>query len=300
VALLLVEDLLEGAKPMIIFFESGQLGNQLFQYCALKSMPGKGPLYLIGMQSLKTIFLGVEVAGGKKLDKFIERLIRFLGQAKIEILARKFRLFGLIEEQQPSDGSWIQQRRGFLKDIYYCDSAYFQSEDLHAQSVASTLELRPDLSVQATSIFKDFPQDRTETFFVHVRRGDYFSWPSTEAPAVLPPDWYQAQMDMVRSRCGKPFFVVVSDEAAYADEVFADCLDVYVSHESQGVDFALMAKCDGGGVLSPSSFSWWGACFVRRANKDAFFVAPLFWGGHRKGEWHPEGVETSWINYVAV
>ena len=38
---------------MIIFFEGGRLGNQLFQYCGLRKIDSTGPIYIYGMQALK-------------------------------------------------------------------------------------------------------------------------------------------------------------------------------------------------------------------------------------------------------
>lgn len=285
---------------MIINFESGQLGNQLFQYCALKRYQPESALYLIGMQSLKSTFIGVEVAGGTVLDLLIERFIRRLGINRLDTLARKLQLIGLIEEYRTVTGSEFKVNNGLLRNVYYCDTSYFQSENMVDPSVTDKLELRPELLEYASNICINFPHDRTETFFVHVRRGDYTYWPSRISPAVLPLRWYLKQMELIRSNYAKPFFVVVSDDVPYATEMFFSYSDVFVSNESKEVDFALMTQCDGGGILSASSFAWWGAYFARRINSSALFIAPLHWAGHREGRWIPEGIETSWLKYILV
>ncbi len=285
---------------MIIFFESGRLGNQLFQYCALKRFQKKGAIFLVGMRSLKDTFQGIEVAGGTRLAYGIERIVRRLGTGPFDTLARKLRLIGYIKEHRTPNGSEFRINNGLLKNIHYCGVSYFHAENMVDHSIASKLELKTELLEYASKIFKKFPRDRTETFFVHVRRGDYTHWPSPDAPAVLPLRWYRQQMETIRSRCVKPFFLVVSDDGPYAAEMFGNNPDVFVSHESEAVDLALMSLCSGGGVLSASSFSWWAAYFARRANNDAFFIAPLYWIGHPSGSWFPEGIETSWLNYAAV
>jgi len=284
---------------MIIFFESGRIGNQLFQYCALRKLQKNGTLYLIGMQSLKSMFNNVEVAGATSFEKFIERFIYCLGIEVLGGFAKRLRLIGTIEERDTLEGKQIVLRKGLLRKVCFCDSLHFQSEELIDEFVAKKLHLKPQLLMTASKIFMKFPLDRTETFFVHIRRGDYIYWPSKASPAVLPLKWYQQQMDQIRSKYAKPFFVVVSDDGPYADEMFAMFQDVFVAHESEEVDFALMSLCDGGGILSASSFSWWAAYFARR-NGAEYFIAPLYWAGHQRRDWLPAGIKTSWLNYANV
>lgn len=286
---------------MIIFFEHGKLGNQLFQYCALRNFHRKDALFLIGMQSLKSMFDGVEVVGGKWSEWGCDRIICRIGKKLFTALAKKLHLIGLIEEGKATTGSRIVEKSGWIKSVYYCDNAsFFQSEELAEESVAGKLQLKPELLKKGENVFMKFPHDRSATFFVHVRRGDYVYWPAKTSPAVLPFKWYQKQMDLIRSEFSKPFFVVVSDDSPYVDEMFSMYPDVFVSHENEEVDFAMMSLCDGGGILSASSFAWWAAYFARRNNAEAIFIAPLYWAGHRQGDWLPEGVITSWLKYAAV
>lgn len=58
---------------MLIFSECGRLGNQIFQYCGLKAIDEKGHLYLYGMNSLKEIFVGLEIMYS---DVFVEHVMR--------------------------------------------------------------------------------------------------------------------------------------------------------------------------------------------------------------------------------
>jgi hypothetical protein len=286
---------------MIIIHENGRLGNQLFQYCALRNFQKKDALFLFGMKSLKSIFDGLEIEQGKWLEWDCEGKVFRIGKFILTILAKKLHLIGLIREHKTTSGSCIVTDSGLLKNIYYCEKdSFFQSEELVVDSVTGTLHLKRNLLDQAEHIFMGFPPDRSETFFVHVRRGDYINWPSKSSPAVLPFRWYQEQMDLIRSKFAKPFFVVVSDDGPYADEMFTMYPDVFVSHENEEIDFVLMTLCAGGGILSASSFAWWAAYFARRNSERAVFVAPLYWAGHRKGSWEPESIKTSWLNYAEV
>jgi len=285
---------------MIIFFESGQFGNQLFQYCALKSLQKKGILLFIGLNDLRSVFHDEDDGDKTKLILTIKKLVSRIGKRRLNLLARKYKLIGIIEEYFTLEGSELRVENGIFKNIYYCDESYFQSEKFVDPLITEKLKIEPILLEQASNIFLKLPQDRGATFFVHVRRGDYTHWPSHSAPAVLPYNWYQEQMDQIRNKYTKPFFIVISNDGPYVDEMFGGFSDVYVSHESKGVDFALMCLCDDGGILSASSFAWWAAYFIRRNNDKALFIAPLYWAGHKQKKWYPIGIKTSWIKYVSV
>jgi hypothetical protein len=60
-----------------------------------------------------------------------------------------------------------------------------------------------------------------------------------------------------------------------------------------------MCECDGG-ILSPSSFAWWASYFIKNKNKNSFFLAPKYWIGHRKKNWHPEFIQSSFLEYEEV
>lgn len=284
---------------MIIFFENGRLGNQLFQYCGLKKLQKNGKLNVVGMYKLTSLFEGIEINNDEMFYKIINKIVCFLGENRIKFITNKLHIIGSIEEVITSSGCKYYKKNGIIRNIHYCSTAYFQSEYMVDDEIISKLKIKSDINEYAASILSRYCLNGLETFFVHVRRGDYVYWPN-QAPAVLPLKWYQNRMDQIRASFKTPFFIVVSDDKPYADEMFSDCADVYISHENEETDFALMAKCYGGGILSASSFAWWAAYFVRQSNKNAFIVAPLYWAGHRKGAWFPEGIQTSWINYVEV
>ena len=91
---------------------------------------------------------------------------------------------------------------------------------------------------------------------------------------------------------------MISDDCAYVTEFFSQEERTAIVNGSIGIDFAVMAQCFGGGVLSASSLSWWGAFYASQQNLDAIFVAPKYWAGHRIKKWIPESILTSWITYV--
>jgi hypothetical protein len=93
-------------------------------------------------------------------------------------------------------------------------------------------------------------------------------------------------------------FFVFSDDLPYVDEFLNSAPNVFVSRMSELNDLAAMSLCHGGGILSASSFSWWGAYYSYCSSPCALFLAPRFWAGWREMQWLPSSIETSWITYV--
>lgn len=57
-----------------------------------------------------------------------------------------------------------------------------------------------------------------------------------------------------------------------------------------------MKNCDGG-ILSPSTYSWWAAYL---SNKRGFFLAPKYWIGHRQKVLFPSYFTSKIITYKKV
>lgn len=285
---------------MIIFFESGRLGNQLFQYCAIRKFNNTEPVVAIGMQELKSLFTGVEFVGSSVFGRFLEKIIKKIGKEYFVRITQEKGWITLVEEVRSLSGASFKVTPGWIKKIVYFNEGYYQSENIVESKITNRLVLKDDIVSSARKILEQIPCQPEDRFFVHIRRGDYLTWPTSNSPAVLPLSWYRTQMARIRAKVPAAHFIVVSDDHLYIEECFSKEKNVSVVKGEMKMDFAVMTKCLGGGVLSASSFSWWGAYFCRRTNPQAIFLAPFFWGGHRQEKWHPEGVSTSWINYARV
>ena len=115
--------------------------------------------------------------------------------------------------------------------------------------------------------------ERSQRIFVHVRRGDYLDWPRG-ASSALPVDYFYGEMDKLRREFLKPEFLVFSDDPAFCREFFHG-EDVKIIEAEEATSLKLMSTCVAG-ILSPSSFSWWGAKLANRSARGPF-VAPSDW-----------------------
>jgi hypothetical protein len=284
---------------MVLFMESGRLGNQLFQYAVLRTLAGRDEaLVLIGFDALRRVFTNPEAVFLVRSRSVAFRITRRL-RPVVERLLSRHPAVTLIGEDFVGDRCEVRVVPGAIRALRYCRTAYFQAEALFDEAVVTRLRIREELVAGARAVLAESaPGDRMKVF-VHVRRGDYLHWPSSDAPAAIPIDWYERCMNRLRERHPGAFFVMCSDDPAYLLEHFRRAGDVFVSTAGEDEDFVLMSQCDAG-ILSASAFSWWAAYFVRHRRGDASLLAPEYWIGHREKRWFPIGVQSRFLEYVPV
>ena len=121
--------------------------------------------------------------------------------------------------------------------------------------------------------------------------------------AALPDSYHLDAIASYREVMGDPeslFFVVVTDDSQYAGELLSSVTNKIICSNSMPVDFSLMSLCSGG-ILSASSFSYWGAMLAMREIPSAMtFYAPKYWLGFRSKECFPSSIAHARFEYVEV
>ena len=285
---------------MIIARSAGRLGNQLFAISALKRVAATDELLvLVGFEDFLETFPEVS-RGARHIPlprrhwsrwNFVESILMFLGTLRVvsvitshpteRRLVRRRGLFPLALFR----GGWCQDER-------LIDPAISQAlfESLINDSVQA--ENSKTLSLPATQ--------ENPVFFLHIRRGDYLSWPTPDFPAALPQGWYRDAMDKIQESQPNARFLVFSDDPVFAAE-FAQSTGVAVAVEANPHDtFACMSACTGG-ILSASSFSWWGAWLASRQSPGPF-IAPLHWITWGESRWDDSHSlqDTSFLTWMPV
>jgi hypothetical protein len=283
---------------MIVLLASGGLGNQIFEYAAVRTVAGRERLLLVGFDDLLMTLEGVEASAMESSGSLAYRILNRYRTALDSFLA-KSRLLGRISEEFELGRPSVKLETGLLRSLSFCLSGFFQAENLMSEAILSRLQIRSALVDKANALVNREDLAGRTPIFVHVRRGDYLAWPSKRAPAVIPDHWYRRCIAEMSQRYTKPSFIFVTNDVAYVRENFGDVAHSYISAADSLSDFALMSVCHAG-ILSASSFSWWGSYFARRKNSVGCFLAPLYWAGHAQENWFPEGVSTSFLEYRSV
>jgi hypothetical protein len=88
----------------------------------------------------------------------------------------------------------------------------------------------------------------------------------------------------------------MTDDVDYVEKNYSWVKNSTVSRNNMYVDFALMTLCDGG-IMSNSSYSWWGAYLSKgRSNT----VAPKYWLGFKSRKEYPLGILPSFAEIGEV
>ena len=246
----------------------GRLGNQMFQFAALKGIAAnRGFTYCIPPSDSYTEDTNVEqydaqVASGKamqqlflpfKLEKTSDLNCQYLDPKRPTAPEAGFNFDENLFNRVPD---WVNIQ-GFFQSWKY----FKHIED----------EIRDDFQ------FKDFVQDPCNEMMssleevpisLHIRRKDYVTNPNHSALGI---EYYQKALKEFDEN---ETVLVFSDDPDWCkeQELFADDRFMIAEGNSGWVDMCLMTMCKGH-IIANSSFSWWGAWLA----KSEKVVAPSGW-----------------------
>ena len=281
---------------MVIFFESGRLGNQLVQYAVLRDTFARQRLLFFGCESLRravrcerTWFVPLR-RQWRLTTGLLRRALQWLAAAGI---------IGEAQERREGEACHFDIRRGWLAPLIFVRPSYFLHPTFE-RCIASVLTLDAS-ATQAAGAFVARHAGARPAVFLHVRRGDYLSFPSPQTAAALPADWILGALARLRGSVPQAVVFACTDDPGWVRDLLAGAADVVHCEQGELGDLAVMASCVGG-VLSPSSFSWCAALLAHRTlaaqGISGLFIAPRYWVGHRQSEWYPAGFEFPWITYL--
>ncbi|MBT5491471.1 alpha-1,2-fucosyltransferase [bacterium] len=283
---------------MILFFAGGRLGNQIFQYAFLNTIAKDNELIVSTHMEQLTNTFEVENKNFKQitLNRYCYSLLRKFIKPYILNTLVKLRLIGYIK-QNKNKTSYLPtfiSKKGFLP-ITLIESHYFQSEVFFDKNVVD-IKIKERYIFQAKSILNSIPTTQKKVF-VHVRRGDYlFEEYLGESGIELPNKYFLSAIEIMKKKVENPYFIFLSDDPGYCESLFKEIEDKYISNNDINVDLALMTLCEYG-IVSNSSFSWWGAYLMKNRKKVIF---PKYWlGWKQKIESNP-GIQPEWASIIDI
>ena len=278
---------------MVFFFFNGRLGNQAFQISTLRSLFSSHKIVTFNFDDYIKVF---------KCERLVNISSRFLPRGIFTTLQRLLqylsylRVISSLKEQRNSQSDYkLSYRHGLLRSFIYVFPSDFQHSSNQPYFHSPTL--LPSLRSQALSWFSRHEINlNLPLLFIHIRRGDYLSWPSPNHPAYLDMSWYETNYFRLLSKYPSINTLVFSDDPLYVSDNLRIKNYVLVQ-ESLPLEFALMTYCSVG-ILSPSSLSWW-ASFIASSNMtNTLFIAPFYWAGHRQQQWYPSSPFSDHLTFV--
>ncbi len=155
----------------------------------------------------------------------------------------------------PNDCKIVQMHGYFQNERYVRDNEYFTR-----------------VVVDSWLLPSDARKNYSETFFIHVRLGDYVGAPLFDIDLVT--NYLPSAMKLIKSQVPDARFRVYSNDLASARKIhlLENSTDVvFVELEDELETLRDMAACHGGGICWNSSFSWWGAYLISNPEKIVTF-----------------------------
>jgi Glycosyl transferase family 11 len=278
-------------RVKVVLREWGGLGNQLFQYAALRYYAKRygADMHIAADPDWnaqcngypRPCLLSHFLVSAPLAERSMSDRILMSDRAWLKAAARPWKRTHMVQVFTEQ----VEQRYCFLRDLPLEPGVrtlylrgYFQTSEM-VEAVAD--ELRVDLTLKEPAKGKNLELLRQirrsrNPVSLHVRRGDStLPW---EGKVVLPMEYYAHAISTMRERFVDPDFFVFSDDMSFVKEslprgarmVFVEHNDDFASHE----DLRLMSACHHH-IIANSTFSWWGAWLNSRAEK--VVIAPRHW-----------------------
>jgi len=274
---------------MILFFApGGRIGNLLFQLAFIESIR-KPSEWLIATQ-LKGIhkkFSGFRRIVSTESRLFIN-IVDFLLYPLIIHVFVKTNIFSSYLENKKGE---LVYQKGLLPITLI--GGYFQGPQYFDENKLK-FRLRGHYYSRPNKLLSNIGSQKP--IFVHIRRTDYANFKvDGNSEVMLPFGYYEKSLQFF-----KPFehfhFFIVGDDPDWATEQFEFLPFKTISTLNPFEDLALMTLCEGG-IISNSSFAWWGAFFSK---KSLPIIAPLYWFGWKTQSWNPKTIFYEKYRYISV
>lgn len=285
---------------MILIRSQGQLGNQLFLFSAARNaarprewMIAVGFVELSGFlekRPSRVIWIRIPHRFDRPVKRFFKRARSFLDR---HCYCRR--------DQTSARGDIIRSDKCRWPLVF--EFGLCQNETTAPATELNNLlsGLRSDSKIRdnVAKSLRGAAADHGTYGFCHVRMGDYQDFSAYGLSPVLPARYYRDAIRAMRDENPQIPVIVLSDDLDAAKKILAGAPGCVFPQFNERESFWVMmnAQC---GVVSASTFSWWGARLASE-NGGGPFIAPEFWMGFRARKWFPsEAIRSSFLLYQPV
>jgi hypothetical protein len=249
---------MNGIKNMIgfnVLGRLGRLGNQMFQYAALKGIAkNRGFEYCFPPAQGNDEWQHHQLFNCFKLSSVKEKNIGYITNTENVVSEQTFSFNEYIFNSCPDSNSLF---------------GYFQTEK-YFKNIED--EIRTDFQFK-DEIFKscsDMMNGIDDPISLHIRRTDYITNPNHN---VLGLNYYEKALNILPKNSN---VLIFSDDPKWCkqQELFSDDRFLVSENNSNYVDLCLMSLCKSH-IIANSSFSWWGAWLADTKK----VVSPKKWFG---------------------
>lgn len=294
-------------KKYILMVNCGGLGNQIFQYLAVKKIFSNCVILSLNSRSILNVF-EIDDLKWMKCAKIIEKISRRVIVPYLVVPVFKLIKIGtyVYEEKEKSEQG-VDGQSGRIKvqpgrlNVVLVDNIYSQNmtKDGILARKFSILKIKNKIKEMAVEEIKRISGAYSEYgIVVHVRRGDYINFSSYGVSGIaLKTDYYLNAINYLRSVTAQDNVVyVVTDDVLWCKNNLSILGNIYFLSVSEKVDFAILSLFKYV-VISNSTFSLSASCVSELAQ---VIVAPKFWFGHEVGRWYPPRIQSDDNRFIYI
>lgn len=292
----LVQDSISLGKEgsMMFFIGEGGLGNQLFQYAFIRTIQKNHEMVVTyGFDAINTYFSTKKMLTISSKHRLLRVLVRYVLHPILK-LASKYRVITTIT--QMSDRAGYERTGGLFRNIRYIQPGFFQSQHFFSPGKIRHLHLKNVYDSAADTYVRALPSQKN-LVYIHFRFGDYLHYRVAGQNVILPESYYIAAIHLVTHQYKNSHFLLLSDDVgSIPQKIIARKNVTVVRGVDEGTTMGIMSRCRGA-ILSPSSFGWWGAYFMK--DHKAIY-SPLNWLGFNAGKEYPPSCTPTYAHTIKV
>jgi len=229
------------------------------------------------------------------LDKWVKRNFKRMARANR-------RLCGCVRESRGNPASLTRTKRCFWPLIFefgLCQSTELAPVALLRDHLGLGLA-KPSWLMQSEGDLTSLGVNIENFGFLHFRKGDYSSFDVEGFNPVLPAEYFRDAITALRKDFPDLHIVVLSDDIEASKEFLRGEPNMTFFPFGGLSSFGAMVLARHG-ILSASTFSWWGSRLAYNRHGGGTFIAPLYWMGFRTHAWFPsEGIRADFLSYRRV
>lgn len=285
---------------MIVVRSQGQLGNQMFLLSAVFEAARPGERILaVGFVELGNLLDNAppEVTWLKiphRFDQHIKRLFK-----RLALLAMRGRTFQPSRLRTRVLQVFARRFRFLVFEFGLCQYGHIDPAPA-IKALFIDNQQNSEARQRVMSLLRERNLIAGQYGFIHVRLKDYKNFDVRGHSPVLPAEWYQLMLGELRKELPGLTIVVLSDDINSATKKLGHFNERLIFLEIDSLESLYVMALSRAGILSASTFSWWGAKLASYSQTGPF-IAPLFWMGFGSGEWFPSAeIRANFLKYVEV
>lgn len=301
---------------MHIFFGDGYLGNQLFQYSFIKSYLKPKILLTTNFSALIEF---IEKDNKIKIFNLKNRSLIFFFRRIFIYILKLFSFVRLINSVQLKTqrymGTIIESENIIIKKgifpITFIFPHFFQNCKFHLKKNKNKIRIKKKYLKNATRYLSSVSKNTSNIIFFHLRLGQQIRHQyhtKNEKNDVskftifgkkgtkLPKKYFLDEFHIFYKKFPNFKYLVISDNIELAKKIFIKKKNIFFSNQNLYEDLAIISKCKYG-VLSNSSFSWWGYYFMKNPK---LVIAPKYWLGWKSKIEFPLGITPRYVKTIKI